>query len=220
MFDSLSSRYDLMNDLLDLGHTRLWRHVTVKAIDPKPGQLILDLAAGTATSSAAIAKSGARVVAADFSRGMLEVARSKHGSNGRIEFVEADAMHLPFEGAKFDATTISFGLRNVAMPRMALDEMFRVTKPGGSLVIAEFSHPTNAAMRSAYQLYSSQVIPRIAKLVARNSDAYDYLNESIAAWPGPAELSRWIREAGFRDVRHRMLTGGIVAIHKARKPAI
>src|SRR6195952_2051037 len=141
MFDQASRRYDVMNTLLSGGNAQLWRTATVRAVKPRPGERILDLAAGTGTSSEALARSGARVVAADFSKGMLAVGRARHQDESRVEFVFADALALPFGDDEFDAVTISFGLRNVADPHRALAEMYRVSKPGARIVICEFSKP-------------------------------------------------------------------------------
>lgn len=215
MFDEVSPRYDLLNDLLSAGNSRLWRIATTRAIGPRKGMRILDLAAGTGTSSAALAAHGAHVVAADFSEGMLAEGRKRYGNNPLIEFVHADAMALPFDDDSFDAATISYGLRNVSDPRKALAEMRRVVKPGGRVVIAEFSTPPASLVRGPYQWYGRHVLPRIAGAVNREAaEAYRYLNESIEAWPDQVELARWMRGAGFERVRYRNLTGGIVALHR------
>ena len=185
---------------------------------PRPGQRILDLAAGTGASSVALARSGAEVVAGDFSPGMIAEGRRRHGHVPNVTFVEADAMALPFADGEFDAVTISFGLRNVNDPKKALAEMLRVTAPGGRLVICEFSHPQNAAFAGLYRFYNDRVLPVVAKTVSSNADAYDYLNESIRDWPDQKTLSGWIRDAGWAQVAHRDLTFGIVALHRAVKP--
>lgn len=215
MFDDVARGYDRTNDILSVGNSILWRIATVKAIDPQPGERILDVAAGTGTSSAAIAKSGATVVAVDFSPGMIEEGRRRQPG---IEFVEADAERLPFGDEEFDAVTISFGLRNVNRPRVALSEMYRVLKPGGRLVICEFSHPTSAVMRFGYEAYLKVAMPLVAKLASTNPAAYTYLVESIQQWPDQLTLSKWIRGVGFTRVAHRNLTGGVVALHRGRKP--
>lgn len=215
MFDDVSPRYDLINDVLTAGNDRLWRIATTKAVDPRPGMRVLDLAAGTGTSSAALAAKGADVVAADFSEGMLAEGRRRNAGNPRITFVRADAMVLPFDDDSFDAATISYGLRNVSDPRKALAEMRRVVKPGGRVVIAEFSRPPKSLVRKPYELYGRYLLPRIAGLINRDAaDAYRYLNESIEKWPDQEELCRWMRGAGFERVRYRNLTGGIVALHR------
>lgn len=218
MFDEIPHRYDLMNDVLTVGITRLWRIATVRAVAPRKGMRILDLAAGTGTSSAALTEHGADVVAADFSNGMLDEGRKRQAGNERIEFIWADATDLPFEDDSFDAATISFGLRNVDRPQLALAEMLRVTKPGGRVVICEFSTPA-AAIRGPYTWYSRQVLPRLAGFVTGSKQAYEYLNETIEQWPDQATLARWMREAGFERVAYRNLTAGIAALHRGFVPA-
>ncbi len=219
MFDSASRRYDLMNTVLSGGNAQLWRAATVNAVKPRAGERILDLAAGTGTSSDALAKSGARVVAADFSKGMLAVGRARHADDQRIEFVFADAQALPFADDEFDAVTISFGLRNVADPHRGLAEMFRVAKPGARIVICEFSRPVLAPFRAAYFAYLDRVMPTVSRLASSNAPAYGYLGDSIKAWADQTTLAAWMRDAGFRQVRYRNLTGGIVALHRGVKPA-
>jgi demethylmenaquinone methyltransferase/2-methoxy-6-polyprenyl-1,4-benzoquinol methylase len=215
MFDEVARNYDRTNALLSGGNAWLWRLQTVRAIDPQPGQRILDIAAGTGTSSAAIARSGAEVVAVDFSPGMIAVGRKRHP---RIEFVEADAMALPFKANEFDAATISFGLRNIEDPRKALKEMYRVIKPGGRVVVCEFSKPPRALLRAGYSLYLKHVMPRVAGVASSNPDAYTYLAESIDDWPDQGTLSQWLRGAGFTRVAYRNLTSGVVALHRGHKP--
>lgn len=216
MFDQVASGYDRTNALLSFGNDILWRMATVRAVAPKTGEDILDLAAGTGTSSAALARSGASVTAADFSPGMIEVGRRRHPS---LEFVEADATALPFDDDRFDAVTISFGLRNVEDPKVALAEMFRVLKPGGRIVVCEFSTPPRAVFRAAYASYLRFVMPRVVRLTSSSADAYDYLNDSIEAWPDQQTVSKWLRGAGFSRVAHRDLTFGVVALHRGRKPS-
>jgi len=218
MFDRVAARYDRTNNVLSVGNAPLWRVATTRAVDPKPGERILDVAAGTGTSSASLAKSGASVVAADFSPGMIEVGRRRQAHVNNLVFVEADATQLPFGDDEFDAVTISFGLRNVNEPKLALAEFLRVTKPGGRLVVCEFSHPPAAFVRAGYDFYGRYVMPPLVKLSSSNDDAYDYLNESISAWPDQATLAKWIREAGYTDVAWRNLTMGVVALHRGRKP--
>ncbi|MBD8104251.1 demethylmenaquinone methyltransferase [Plantibacter sp. CFBP 8775] len=219
MFDDVSTKYDRMNAVLSVGNDALWRIATTRAVGPAAGERILDLAAGTGTSSAALARNGAQVVAADFSPGMIAVGREKYADRSDIQFVEADATALPFADEEFDATTISFGLRNVVRPKDALAEMLRVTKPGGRIVICEFSTPTLAPMRAAYNLYLERVMPLVAGMASSNAEAYTYLNDSIRAWPSQPELAAWLREAGYEHVAYRNLTGGIVALHRGLKPA-
>lgn len=216
MFDEVAARYDLTNDVLALGQTRLWRRAVLHAVAPRPGERILDLAAGTGTSSVPFAARGASVVPCDFSLGMLRVGR---GREPELPFVAGDALRLPFADAIFDAVTISFGLRNTVEPGAALAEMARVTRPGGRLVVCEFSHPTLAPLRTLYSRYLMGALPGIARRASSNPDAYVYLAESIRAWPDQAELAALIGASGWRDVEWLNLTGGIVALHRARRPA-
>lgn len=218
MFDDVAAGYDVTNNLLSAGNAVLWRIATTRAVNPQAGERVLDLAAGTGTSSVALAKSGAQVVAADFSPGMLEVGRQKHGQNPLLEFVEADATKLPFADNSFDAVTMSFGLRNVVEPKKALAELYRVTKPGGRIVICEFSTPPVAPIRAGYNFYLRKVMPIVAKYSSSNTEAYTYLADSIADWPNQATLASWIREAGFMNVAYRNLTAGVVALHRGIKP--
>jgi len=211
MFDGVAERYDLTNDVLSLGQTRLWRKAVTAAVDPKPGERILDLAAGTGTSSLPFQLAGASVVACDFSLGMLEVGRER---NPDLDFTAGDATKLPFADATFDAVTISFGLRNVVDTTAGLREMRRVTKPGGRLLICEFSHPTNGPLRTAYLEYLMRTLPAVARKVATNPDAYVYLAESIRSWPDQRGLATLIRAAGWSRPAWRNLTGGIVALHR------
>lgn len=218
MFDQVAKRYDLTNVAMTFGLDALWRRATTRAVRPEPGERVLDLAAGTCRSSASLARTGAQVVAADFSPGMLAEGRRRYGDVRGLSFVEADAMNLPFGDAEFDAVTMSYGLRNVQRPKVALAELLRVTKPGGRIVINEFSTPPNARFRALYRWYNDTVLPRVARLVGSNGDAYDYLNESIREWPDQRELGLWMREAGWTDVTYRNLSFGIVALHRARRP--
>ncbi|MFD4422269.1 demethylmenaquinone methyltransferase [Agromyces sp. NPDC058484] len=217
MFDRVAARYDRTNTVLSVGNAPLWRVATTRAVDPQPGERILDVAAGTGTSSASLAKSGASVVAADFSPGMIEVGRRRQAGVANLVFVEADASKLPFGDDEFDAVTISFGLRNVNDPRRALAEFSRVTKPGGRLVVCEFSRPPVGFVRAGYHAYQRYVMPSLVRLSSSNDTAYEYLNESINAWPDQRELATWLREAGWVDVEWRNLTMGVVALHRGRK---
>jgi len=215
MFDDVAPRYDLVNDILSLGQDRRWRKIVVEAVGAEPGQRVLDLAAGTGTSSEPYADAGVHVVACDFSLGMLQVGKRRRPD---IDFVAGDATNLPFADETFDAVTISFGLRNVSDPELALREMARVTKPGGTLVVCEFSHPTFAPFRTVYTEYLMKALPAIAEKVSSNPESYVYLAESIRAWPDQDRLASWIEQAGWRDCRYRNLSGGIVAVHRAVKP--
>jgi demethylmenaquinone methyltransferase/2-methoxy-6-polyprenyl-1,4-benzoquinol methylase len=215
MFDGVAKHYDRTNAVLSGGNAMLWRAAVVRAIAPVEGELILDIAAGTGTSSNALQRNGARVIAVDFSPGMIAEGRRKHKN---IEFVEADAEKLPFGDNEFDAVTISFGLRNVNDPKAALSEMYRVLKPGGRLVICEFSKPPVAILRASYWTYLKYVMPLVADRASSNPAAYSYLAESIREWPDQGELSQWVRAAGFIRVAYRNLTAGIVALHRGRKP--
>jgi demethylmenaquinone methyltransferase / 2-methoxy-6-polyprenyl-1,4-benzoquinol methylase len=215
MFDAVAGRYDLMNDILSAGQVRLWRRAVTRILKPRPGETVLDLAAGTGTSTQAFARSGAHAVAADFSLGMLQAGRKQH-ENGT--FVAADALRLPFKDEAFDAVTISFGLRNVASTKAALEEMRRVTRPGGRLVIAEFSSLTIKPADVVYRRYLLDILPKIAQKAARNPEAYVYLAESIQAWPSQPELARIVEAAGWQSVRWRDLSLGIVAVHVGRRP--
>jgi demethylmenaquinone methyltransferase/2-methoxy-6-polyprenyl-1,4-benzoquinol methylase len=214
MFDGVAKRYDLVNDLLSLGRTKAWRKATTAIIAPKPGIQILDLAAGPGSSSEPLYKAGATVFATDFSEGMLAQGRK---ARPYLNFSKADALNLPFEDNRFDVVTISYGLRNTVKYEKALAEALRVTKTGGRIVIAEFSHPTNRIFRTIYSKYLMRLLPAIAKKTASNPDAYVYLAESIRAWPDQAALAKSLEEAGWSNVRWKNLTFGVVAVHSASK---
>lgn len=224
MFDALAGRYDLMNDVLSMGQVRLWRRRVQRILQPGPGDRILDLAAGTGTSSVALAASGADVVACDFSLGMLAAGHTRQlahdplqaKTRGRVAFAAGDALRLPFRDGAFDAVTISFGLRNVHGTREALAEIRRVTRPGGRLVVCEFSEITVAPLDMLYRRYLTGVLPAVARRAARNPAAYEYLAESISDWPAQRELADVILSAGWSSVRWRDLSLGIVAVHVAR----
>jgi demethylmenaquinone methyltransferase / 2-methoxy-6-polyprenyl-1,4-benzoquinol methylase len=212
MFDAVARRYDLTNDVLSLGQDRRWRRDVLDAVAPRPGDLVLDLAAGTGTSSEPFVERGATVVPCDFSLGMLRVGKRARPS---LAFTAGDATRLPFGDDTFDAVTISFGLRNIVDPLAGLREMRRVTRPGGRLVVCEFSHPTNAVFRTAYLEYLMKALPAIARAVSSSPDAYVYLAESIRAWPDQRGLAALIAEAGWQALEWRNLSGGIVALHRA-----
>jgi demethylmenaquinone methyltransferase/2-methoxy-6-polyprenyl-1,4-benzoquinol methylase len=212
MFDGVAAKYDITNDVLSLGQTVRWRRAVRIAIDPHAGDRILDLAAGTGSSSEPLRSAGAYVVPCDFSLGMLEVGKSRLPT---MPFTAGDALRLPFGDGVFDAATISFGLRNVADVDQALRELRRVTRVGGRLVVCEFSSPTNAVFRKVYLEYLMRALPQVARRVASNPEAYVYLAESIAAWPDQAALAQRVGAAGWMKVQWRNLNGGIVALHRA-----
>ena len=224
MFDALAGRYDMMNDVLSMGQVRLWRKRVQRILQAGPGERVLDLAAGTGTSSVTFAASGANCVACDFSFGMLQAGQARltardplrDKTRGRVAFAAGDALRLPFRDGAFDAVTISFGLRNVHGARDALAEMRRVTRPGGRLVVCEFSRITVEPLDMLYRRYLTVVLPAVARRAARNPEAYEYLSESIADWPSQRELADVIRAAGWSAVRWRDVTLGVVAIHVAR----
>lgn len=217
MFDEVAGRYDVTNDILSLGQDRLWRRAVVEACGATPGQRVLDIAAGTGTSSEPFADSGVDVVPADFSLGMLRVGHRRRSDLG---FTAADAMRLPFADASFDVVTMSFGLRNVADPDVALREFLRVTKPGGRLVVCEFSHPTNGAFRTVYTRYLMRSLPAIARRVSSDPESYVYLAESIQEWPAQRALAERVAAAGWEGVQWRNLSGGVVALHRATRPGM
>ena len=243
MFDGIADRYDLLNDILSAGQVRLWRRAVARIIGAGPGERVLDLAAGTGTSALSFTATGADCVACDFSLGMLRVGRARlaradgpptardygrrlrglaGGSRGvappgRLGWVAGDALRLPFRDEAFDAVTISFGLRNVASPGAALAEMRRVTRPGGRLVVCEFSTITITPLDMLYRRYLTNVLPAIARRTARHPEAYTYLAESITDWPAQRELVGLIEAAGWSAARWRDLSLGVVAVHVARR---
>lgn len=215
MFDAVARRYDVTNDVLSLGQDRRWRREVVRMVDPRPGERVLDLAAGTGTSSQPVTGVGAFVVPCDFSLGMLAVGKARRPG---LAFTAGDATRLPFADGAFDAVTVSFGLRNVVDPAAALGEARRVTRPGGRLAVCEFSSPTWAPFRRVYLEYLMRALPALARRVSSSPDAYVYLAESIRAWPDQATLARRIAAAGWGDVTWRNLSGGVVAVHRAVRP--
>jgi demethylmenaquinone methyltransferase/2-methoxy-6-polyprenyl-1,4-benzoquinol methylase len=212
MFDAVARRYDVTNDVLSMGQDRRWRKAVLEAVDAGPGDRVLDLAAGTGTSSVPFAERGAVVVPCDFSLGMLAVGKRARPS---LPFTAGDATQLPFADGTFDAVTISFGLRNVVDPLAGLREMRRVTRPGGRLVVCEFSHPTFAPFRTVYLEYLMKALPAIARGVSSSPDAYVYLAESIRAWPDQGGLAALLADAGWQAPQWRNLSGGVVALHRA-----
>lgn len=216
MFDDVAGRYDLTNDVLSLGMDRLWRRAVVAALAARPGERVLDIAAGTGTSSEPLAAAGVQVVPADFSLGMLRAGRRR---SPQLAFAAADALRLPFADASFDAVTMSFGLRNVADTGQGLRELARVTRPGGRLVLCEFSQPPNRALHTLYSRYLMGALPGIARRVSSDPASYVYLAESIQAWPDQRRIAHAVQDAGWQDVAWRDLSFGIVALHRAVRPA-
>lgn len=212
MFDTVARRYDVTNDILSMGQDRRWRRRVLRLVAPKPGEMLLDLAAGTGTSSAPFAAAGATVVPCDFSIGMLTVGREARPD---LPFVAGDGMRLPFADATFDAVTISFGLRNIQDPSVGLREMLRVTKPGGRIVVCEFSRPVWKPFARIYTNYLMRLLPWIATKVSSDPDSYVYLAESIRSWPDQAGLARIMTRSGWGSVEWHNLSGGIVALHRA-----
>lgn len=214
MFDRVAAKYDLTNDILAFGLTHSWRRATARAANVNKNEKILDLAAGTGTSSLALAKSGAVVIPCDFSLGMLNEGNKK---SPHLNFAAGDALSLPFADETFDVVTISFGIRNVNNVDKALKEMLRVTKPGGRLVVCEFSSPTFELFRKIYMEYLMKALPSIAEKTSSNPDAYGYLADSIRAWPNQKDFANQIKKLNWINIKWKNLTGGIVAIHKAEK---
>lgn len=213
MFDDVASNYDRANSFMTAGFDRRWRITTGKVLDARPGERVLDLAAGTGVSTEEFARHGAWCVAADFSLGMLH-----NGKHRGVPMVAADALRLPFADASFDAVTISFGLRNFVDTSAALVEIARVVKPGGRLVVCEFSHPPFRPIRLMYLKVALKLLTWIGKRTSSNPDAYSYLAESIEAWPNQRALAELIEGAGWREVEWLNLMFGAVAVHRATKP--
>jgi len=217
MFDAVAAGYDRTNDVLSLWQDRRWRHAVLRAAAPRPGDAVLDLAAGTGTSSLPFARAGARVVPCDFSLGMLRTGKL---ARPELAFTAGDATGLPFADAVFDVVTISFGLRNVVEPDRALVEMARVTRPGGRLIVCEFSQPVLPVLSTVYRHYLMRALPSVARAISSSPDAYVYLAESIRAWPDQRALAARIAAAGWDRVRWRNLSAGVVALHTAVVPAV
>lgn len=211
MFDDVAEKYDRANSLLSFWQDRRWRRHMVSALSLEPGMKVVDIAAGTAVSTDELIRTGAWAVAADFSLGMLRAGAIRRPT---VPKVAADALRLPFADASFDAVTISFGLRNVVDTAAALAEFARVTKPGGQLLVCEFSRP-RVWFRGLYAFHLKRVMPLLARRFTSNPVAYTYLGESIAAWPDQATLARMITAAGWTDVAWRRMTFGVVALHHA-----
>ena len=213
MFDDVGEKYDLTNTILSFGQDARWRRRTRERLNLQPGEKVLDLAAGTAVSTVELARSGAWCVACDFSTGMLAAGRDRDVPKGA-----GDGMHLPFKDETFDAVTISYGLRNIHDHEAALREMARVTRPGGRLTVSEFSTPVVPVFGTVYKEYLTRLLPPIARVVSSNPAAYEYLADSIRAWPDQEGLARVINANGWTDCGWQNLTFGIVAMHSAVKP--
>lgn len=216
MFDHVAAKYDRTNTVLSLRRDRVWRRATQRALELRAGERVLDVGAGTGASTVHFIDEGAYAVGVDISLGMLAAGRLARPA---VPLLAGDALALPFRDAAFDAVTISFALRNVVDPRAALRELRRIARPGGRLVVCEFSVPTNAAFRTVYLSYLVRALPTVARLVSSNPVAYEYLAESIQDWPDQPRLTGWLTEAGWERVRWRNLSGGIVAVHRAVRPA-
>ena len=217
MFDRVAPRYDLANSIFSMGQDRHWRRVAAHAAEVGPGDVVVDVAGGTGALAYDLAGTGARVVALDFSWNMVSTGadRARKAGDTRILWCNGDGMRLPLADASVDAVTIAFGLRNLPDPAAGLAEFARVTRPGGRLVVLEFSHPTWPPFRTVYTRYLVGAIPSLARVVTSDPSAYRYLAESIQAWPDQHELGRIIAGAGWDGVRWKNLSGGIVAAHQA-----
>jgi demethylmenaquinone methyltransferase/2-methoxy-6-polyprenyl-1,4-benzoquinol methylase len=224
VFHSVAARYDIMNDLMSLGMHRLWKRLTLEMSAVRPGQQVLDIAGGTgdlAMHFAHLVGPEGHVVLADINDSMLKIGRNKlidHGVIGNVNYVQANAEYLPFADNIFDCITIAFGLRNVTDKNQALASMLRCLRPGGRLLVLEFSKTDNPLLTKAYDLYSFKILPRIGKLVANDEDSYRYLAESIRMHPNQKTLKGMMEAAGFVNCRYHNMTGGIVATHYGTKP--
>ena len=219
VFDSVANRYDLMNDLMSLGIHRLWKRRAVELSGVRRAQRVLDLAAGTgdlAARFAGLVGPEGEVVFSDINAAMLEQGRQRMadaGLLGNVHYAQADAQHLPFPDRHFDCISIGFGLRNVTNKQLALEAMFRALKPGGRLLILEFSRPTPKPLRAAYDVYSFRLLPKIGRLVAKDEESYRYLAESIRMHPDQEELKALMKDCGFGHVDVHNLSAGVVALH-------
>ncbi|GAB3284911.1 bifunctional demethylmenaquinone methyltransferase/2-methoxy-6-polyprenyl-1,4-benzoquinol methylase UbiE [Parahaliea aestuarii] len=223
VFHSVAARYDLMNDLMSGGIHRIWKRFTIELSGVRRGNSVLDIAGGTGDLAARFSRivgPDGRVVLADINDSMLKVGRDKlidGGNLGNIEYVQADAQYLPFPDDSFDCVTIAFGLRNVTDKDLALRAMLRVLKPGGRLLVLEFSKPRSELLGKAYDAYSFNVLPKMGQLVAGDSESYQYLAESIRVHPDQDTLKQMMEDAGFSRVEYHNMTGGIVALHRGVK---
>jgi demethylmenaquinone methyltransferase/2-methoxy-6-polyprenyl-1,4-benzoquinol methylase len=220
MFDRVAPRYDLANTVLSLGQDRRWREAAARATDLAPGEVAVDVACGTGRLAAELARlqPGATVLGLDFSWEMVRRAGAEPGRREGLGFAVADAMRLPLPDASVDVVTIAFGLRNLPEPGYGLLELRRVLRPGGRLVVCEFSRPVVPGFRQVYERYLGRLLPLAARRLSSDPEAYQYLVRSISAWPGQAELAGWLRDAGLEHVRWRDLSGGIVALHRGTAP--
>ncbi|MGB0459157.1 MAG: bifunctional demethylmenaquinone methyltransferase/2-methoxy-6-polyprenyl-1,4-benzoquinol methylase UbiE [Porticoccaceae bacterium] len=224
VFHSVAGNYDLMNDLMSAGIHRLWKRVAIQMSGVRPGHSVLDIAGGTGDLAAKFSRivgPEGTVVLADINDSMLKVGRDRlvdRGITDNVRFSQADAQHLPFPDNTFDVITIAFGLRNVTDKDMALRSMLRVLKPGGKLLVLEFSKPPNALLSKIYDGYSFSVLPKLGKLFANDADSYQYLAESIRMHPNQETLQGMMDNAGFANTDYHNMTGGIVALHRGVKP--
>lgn len=216
MFGAIAPTYDLLNHLLSLNVDRLWRHRAVRALHPRPGEVVVDLCTGTGDLALALGRRGVRVVGVDFSRPMLERALRKDGRRG-LRFVLGDALRLPLQDGSADGVTVAFGVRNFEDLPMGLREMARVLRPGGRLVVLEFSHPRPGLFGALYRLYFQRVLPAVGRLVSGVRGPYGYLPATVDLFPDPPAFAELLRRAGFRDVVQKPLTGGIATLHAARR---
>jgi demethylmenaquinone methyltransferase/2-methoxy-6-polyprenyl-1,4-benzoquinol methylase len=224
VFHSVAAKYDIMNDLMSGGVHRIWKRFTIEMSAARPKQKILDIAGGTGDLSYQFSRIVGRdglVVLADINDSMLSVGRDRltdRGVAGNIEYCQADAQYLPFPDNTFDCITIAFGLRNVTDKDLALRSMFRVLKPGGRLLVLEFSKPTNPVMEKIYDQYSFKLLPLMGKVITNDAESYRYLAESIRMHPDQETLLSMLEDAGFSDCEYHNMTSGVVALHKGLKP--